>query len=54
MAFGSLIFIVAGLYLQQISKFKFGTIEIEKSPVNQISSSIGLGLKPQSPEIGRK
>ncbi len=44
-AFGSLIFMVAGLYLQQISKLKFGSIEIEKSSVSQISSSAGLGIK---------
>jgi tetratricopeptide (TPR) repeat protein len=45
MAFGSLIFMVAGLYLQQISKFKFGSIEIEKSSVSQISSSAALGIR---------
>ncbi len=45
MAFGSLIFMVAGLYLQQISKFKFGSIEIEKSSVSQISSSGALGIR---------
>jgi len=44
-AFGSLIFMVAGLYLQQISKLKFGSIEIEKSSVSQISSSGTLGIK---------
>lgn len=45
MAFGSLIFMVAGLYLQQISKLKFGSIEIEKSSVSQISSSGALGIR---------
>jgi Flp pilus assembly protein TadD len=45
MAFGSLIFMVAGLYLQQISKLKFGSIEIEKSSVEQISSSGALSIR---------
>jgi tetratricopeptide (TPR) repeat protein len=42
--FGPLIFVVAGAYLQQISKLKFAGIEIEKSSVDQISTSSSLGI----------
>jgi len=45
MAFGSLIFMVAGFYLQQISRFKFAGIEIEKSSVSQISAPPSLGIR---------
>ena len=45
MAFGSLIFMVAGFYLQQISRFKFAGIEIEKSSVSQISAPSTLGIR---------
>ena len=34
LTFGSLLFLVAGLYLQEISKLKFGAIELEKSTVD--------------------
>lgn len=42
--FGPLIFFVAGAYLQQISRLKFAGIEIEKSSVDQISTSGSLGV----------
>lgn len=44
LTFGALIFMVAGLYLQEISKLKFGAIELEKSSVDQISSSFSFGI----------
>jgi len=43
--FGPLIFVVAGAYLQQISRLKFAGIEIEKSSVDQISTSTSLGIR---------
>ncbi|MBI5043815.1 MAG: tetratricopeptide repeat protein [Nitrospirae bacterium] len=42
--FGSLIFMVAGLYLPQILKLKVGGIELEKSPVKQITTSEPLKI----------
>jgi tetratricopeptide (TPR) repeat protein len=42
--FGSLLFMVAGLYLRQISKLKVGALELEKSTIDQISTSTSLGI----------
>jgi hypothetical protein len=42
--FGSLIFMVAGLYLPQILKLKVAGIELEKSSVDQITTSGTLGI----------
>jgi len=44
LTFGSLIFMVAGLYLPHILRLKVGVIELEKKPVAQITSSVGLGI----------
>ncbi|MBI4377606.1 MAG: tetratricopeptide repeat protein [Nitrospinae bacterium] len=44
LTFGSLIFMVAGLYLPQILKLKVGSVELEKSPVEQITTQIPLGI----------
>jgi hypothetical protein len=44
LTFGSLVFMVAALYLQQISKLKFGAIELEKSSGDLIRSSTSLGI----------
>jgi len=44
-SFGSLMFAVVGLYLPQILKIKFGSIEVEKSAVEQITTSGTLGIK---------
>ena len=44
LTFGSLIFMVAGLYLPQILKLKFAGIELEKSSVEQITTSAALGI----------
>ncbi len=44
LTFGSLLFIVVGLYLPQIMKLKVGTFELEKSPVEQITSPPILGI----------
>jgi hypothetical protein len=44
LTFGSLIFMVAGLYLPQILKLKVAGIELEKSSVNQITISGTLGI----------
>ncbi len=43
LTFGSLIFMVAGLYLSQITKLKLGTIELEKSSA-EITSPITRGI----------
>jgi tetratricopeptide (TPR) repeat protein len=43
-SFGSILFMVAGLYLPQILKLKIGAIEMEKSPVSQITTPISLGI----------
>ncbi len=44
LTFGSLVFMVAGLYLPQILKLKVGGIELEKKPVEQIATSASLGI----------
>ncbi|MEQ8203118.1 MAG: tetratricopeptide repeat protein, partial [Smithellaceae bacterium] len=44
LTFGSLIFMVAGFYLPQLLKLKVGGIEIEKTPVEQVSTSMSLGI----------
>jgi len=44
LTFGSLMFTVVGLYLPRILKLKFAGIELEKSVVDQISSSGTLGI----------
>ena len=44
LTFGSLIFVVAGLYLPQILKLKVAGIELEKKPVEQITTSVSLGI----------
>lgn len=43
--FGAMMFIVIGLFLPQIQKLKGAGIELEKSPVNQITTSAALGIK---------
>jgi hypothetical protein len=42
--FGSLLFMVVGLYLSKVSKLKVGAIELEKSTVAQISSPTSLDI----------
>lgn len=42
---GSFIFMVTGLYLPQILKLKVGSIELEKSPVEQITAPTTLGIR---------
>jgi len=42
--FGCLLFMIAGLYLSEISKLKVGALELEKSTINQISTSSSLGI----------
>ena len=44
LTFGSIIFMMAGLYLPQILKLKFGGIELEKSPVEQITTPSTIGI----------
>ena len=41
--FGSLVFLVASLYLPKVLKLKVGAIELEKSTVEQISAPVSLG-----------
>jgi hypothetical protein len=44
LSFGAMIFIVAGLYLQQLSKLKFGGIELEKTSeaTTKVIGSLGI------------
>ena len=44
LTFGSLMFILAGLSLTQLLKLKVAGIELEKSAVDQITTSGGLGI----------
>ena len=44
LTFGSLLFIVVGLYLPYILKLKVGGIELEKSSVDQIRTTTSLGI----------
>ena len=44
LSFGALIFMVAGLYLPQILKLSVGGIKLEKSAVEQITTSSTLGI----------
>ena len=44
LTFGSLIFVVVGLFLPEIQKLKGAGIELEKSTVTQISTSASLGI----------
>lgn len=45
LSFGSLIFMVAGFYLPQILKLKVAGIELEKSSVDQITTTGSLGIR---------
>jgi len=45
LSFGSLIFMIAGLYLPQILKLKVAGIELEKSSVDQITTAGSLGIR---------
>jgi hypothetical protein len=44
LSFGALMFMVAGLYLQQLSKLKFGGIELEKTTetATKVTGSLGI------------
>ena len=44
LTFGSLIFMVTGLYLREIRRLKFGAIELEKSSVEHFSTSKTFGI----------
>ena len=44
LTFGALVFLVVGLFLPQITKLKGPGIELEKSQINQIATSGGLGI----------
>jgi tetratricopeptide (TPR) repeat protein len=48
LSFGALIFMVAGLYLPQILKLKVAGIQLEKSAVEQITTSSTLGISKSS------
>ena len=48
LTFGSLLFIVVGLYLPHILKLKVGGIELEKSSVDQIRTTTPLGIEKSS------
>lgn len=45
LSFGSLMFMVAGLYLPQILKLKVAGIELEKSTIDQIATTGSLGIR---------
>jgi tetratricopeptide (TPR) repeat protein len=44
LSFGSLIFMVAGLFLREITKLKFGAVELEKASTNQVTISTSLNI----------
>ena len=46
LSFGALIFIVAGLYLQQLSKLKFGGFELEKTSETETKVIGSMGISP--------
>jgi hypothetical protein len=43
--FGSMVFMIAGLYLPQILKLKVGAFSIEKSSVDQVTTPGTLGIE---------
>ena len=49
LTFGALLFMVAGLYLPRILKLKVGALELEKSVVEQVATTGGLGISPPAP-----
>jgi tetratricopeptide (TPR) repeat protein len=44
LTFGSLIFIIAGLYLKELSKLRLGAIELEKTTGQQVTLPSSLGI----------
>jgi hypothetical protein len=44
MTFGSLLLVVASLYLPQVGKLKFALLELEKNKVDQIATLGTLGI----------
>lgn len=44
LTFGALIFMVAGLFLREITKLKFGAVELEKASMNQVSVTTSLNI----------
>jgi hypothetical protein len=44
LSLGALLFVVAGLYLPNVTGLKVGTIQLEKSVVEQVSVSTDLGI----------
>jgi hypothetical protein len=45
LTFGSLLFMVAGLYLPQLLKLKVGGIELEKSSLDQSTPAGPIGIR---------
>lgn len=44
LTFGSLLFMIAGLYLPKVLKLKVGGIELEKAAIDQVSAPSTLGI----------
>jgi len=44
LSFGSLIFIVAGMFLREITKLKFGAVELEKASMDQVAVTPTLNI----------
>jgi hypothetical protein len=44
LSFGALLFVAAGLFLPRVLKLKVGGLELEKSVVEQVTVSTGLGI----------
>ena len=44
LSLGAPLFVVAGLYLPNVTGLKVGTIQLEKSVVEQVSVSTDLGI----------
>ena len=53
LTFGTLIFMVVGLYLGNISKLKVGAIELEKTTSDTISTSSSLGIPDAGTSISQ-
>lgn len=44
LSFGCILFMIAGFYLSKITKFKVGSLELEKSTIDQITTMPSLGI----------
>ena len=50
LALGSLVFMIAGLYLPQLLKLKVGGIQLEKSSAESVTTPVTIGVEKISAE----